>query len=91
MIRKYLPDFPEAILTRKKSPMPPPFEVQELINTMLASLKQPHLAIEAYFNREKLDAFLASFQEGSSSLFTQKHYALIRLYFLERWHKVFNV
>jgi asparagine synthase (glutamine-hydrolysing) len=90
MAQQHLPEFPEVILNRKKSPMPPPFEIQKLMQHMVISLKEPYRAIETYLNREKLDAFLASFENTSFATFTQKHYALVRLYFLERWHRVFK-
>ena len=90
MARTRIPNFPAAVADRRKSPMPPPFDIAPVVSEMLAALRRPGLAIEAYFDRRRLDALLDTFHTDNLGLVGQRHYVLFPLYFLERWHAVFR-
>jgi asparagine synthase (glutamine-hydrolysing) len=90
LARVQLPELPEAVWRRKKSPMPPPFDVQRLVPAMAAVLRTPDLAITEYVEPGRLHRFLDSVATGAGEAPTgHRHYALFRLYFLERWHRIF--
>ena len=89
MIRRHVPEFPDEVLTRKKSPMPPPFETEELFRAMSDALRSPDLRIEAYIDRRRLDGFLDDFTAAPARLVSPRHYVVFTLYTLERWHHVF--
>ena len=90
MAREHLPGFPAEVIARKKSPMPPPFEINGLVVGMVERLRRPGRALDSILDARRLDAFLASFGRESVGLVHQRHYALFSLYFLERWHQVFH-
>jgi asparagine synthase (glutamine-hydrolysing) len=87
---RHLPELPRDVIRRKKSPMPPPFETGRLTQWMLAELRAPDLAIAGYFKPGALKTFLNGFEASlSPAAVSQQFYALLRLYFLERWHRLF--
>lgn len=90
MVQQHLPEFPAEVLARKKSPMPPPFDIGALVEAMRDTLGRPGLAIEAYFDGGRLRDFLRSFDPARLDAVSQKHYVLFTLYFLERWHHLFE-
>ena len=90
MAEVHLPEFPRDVLARKKSPMPPPFDIGALVPAMLDALIQPHLAIEDYFDRARLRSFVRGFDRSRLDAIGQQHYVLFTLYFLERWHHLFD-
>jgi len=90
-IRARVPEFPHAVLARRKSPMPPPFDVEPLVRAMRAALAERGLAIERYVERRRLDALLRALERPQPRLFTPRRYVLFSLYFLERWHRLFAV
>ena len=90
MARAHLPELPAELVDRKKSPMPPPFDIGGLAASMVERLRRPGRALDALLDPERLDAFLASFDGQAMGIVDQRHYALFSLYFLERWHQVFH-
>jgi asparagine synthase (glutamine-hydrolysing) len=90
MVQTHLPEFPVAVLARRKSPMPPPFDIRAPVAAMLDALGRPGLAVEAYFDGGRLRHFLRSFDPARLDVISQKHYVLFALYFLERWHHLFE-
>jgi asparagine synthase (glutamine-hydrolysing) len=89
MIRRRVTELPSAVLDRRKSPMPPPFETEALYAAMLAELRRADLAIEAYVDRARLDALLDDFEAAPTAVVSMRHYVVFTLYTLERWHHVF--
>jgi hypothetical protein len=57
---------------------------------MVERLRRPGRALDGVLDGRRLDAFLLSFDRQSVGLIQQRHYALFSLYFLERWHQVFQ-
>ena len=90
MARAHLPELPAELVDRKKSPMPPPFDIGGLAASMVERLRRPGRALDALLDPERLDGFLASFDGQAMGIVDQRHYALFSLYFLERWHQVFH-
>jgi len=90
MAREHLPELPAALVARKKSPMPPPFDIRGLAASMVERLRRPGRAIDSVVDGRRLDAFLAGFDGEGVGLIDQRHYALFSLYFLERWHQAFQ-
>lgn len=89
LVQAHIPELPEAIRQRKKSPMPPPFAVEDLVQAMVSALRSPRLAVADYLRPERLQAFLDTMTAAARGPVGQHHYALFRLYFLERWHRLF--
>ncbi len=89
MARRHLPELPDAVLRRKKSPMPPPFETDALVAEMISTLRRPGRAVEDYFDGPRLDAFLQDFAAAPPPLGSQRRNVLFALYCLERWHHLF--
>ena len=90
MAREHLPELPAELVARKKSPMPPPFDIRGLAAAMVDRLRRPGRALDSVVDGRRLDAFLAGFDGEPVGLIDQRHYALFSLYFLERWHQVFH-
>ena len=90
MARDHIPGFPAEVIARKKSPMPPPFDIQGLVAAMVDRLRRPGRALDSILDGQRLDAFLLAFDREAVGLVHQRHYALFSLYFLERWHQVFH-
>ena len=90
MAREHLPELPAELVARKKSPMPPPFDIRGLAAAMVDRLRRPGRALDSVLDGRRLDAFLAGFDGEPVGLIDQRHYALFSLYFLERWHQVFQ-
>jgi asparagine synthase (glutamine-hydrolysing) len=90
MARAHLPELPAELVARKKSPMPPPFDIRGLAASMVERLRRPGRALDSILDPGRLDAFLAGFEGEAVGLVDQRHYALFSLYFLERWHQVFH-
>ena len=92
MVRQRVKEFPTEVAERRKSPMPPPFDIDELVSGMVAELEKPGLAVERWFGRSRLERLLTHFRNApSGGRVSQRHYALFTIYFLERWHRLFNV
>lgn len=90
LARVQLPELPETVWRRKKSPMPPPFETDGLVRAMAAVLRAPNLAVTDYVDRRRLHSFLDRVEIAPAGpRIGHDHYALFRLYFLERWHRIF--
>jgi asparagine synthase (glutamine-hydrolysing) len=89
LAQTHVPELPEAIRLRKKSPMPPPFAVGDLVREMVSALQAPNLALSAYLRPDRLRTFLGTMASAANGPVGQRHYALFRLYFLERWHRLF--
>jgi asparagine synthase (glutamine-hydrolysing) len=90
MAREHVPELPAELVARKKSPMPPPFDIRGLAASMVERLRRPGRALDSVLDGRRLDAFLAGFDGEGVGLIDQRHYALFSLYFLERWHQVFQ-
>jgi asparagine synthase (glutamine-hydrolysing) len=90
MARAHLPELPAEVVARKKSPMPPPFDIRGLSGAMVERLRRPGRALDSILDGRRLDAFLAAFDGEPMGLVDQRHYALFSLYFLERWHQLFQ-
>ncbi|MEP7344531.1 MAG: asparagine synthase (glutamine-hydrolyzing) [Gemmatimonadaceae bacterium] len=89
MALQHLPGFPPEVAARKKSPMPPPFDIEGLVGAMVERLRARGRALDAWCDTDRLNAFLTTFDHEAVGLIHQRHYALFSLYFLERWHRVF--
>jgi asparagine synthase (glutamine-hydrolysing) len=89
LIRRHVPELPPSVADRKKSPMPPPFDTDALVAEMLSTLRRSDLAVGAYFDRDRLAAFLAQFAASPPPHGSPRRQAVFSLYCLERWHSVF--
>jgi asparagine synthase (glutamine-hydrolysing) len=90
MAREHLSELPAELVARKKSPMPPPFDIGGLARSMVERLRVPGRALDSILDGRRLDVFLAGFDGPPVGVIDQRHYALFSLYFLERWYQVFH-
>ncbi|HJP65973.1 MAG TPA: asparagine synthase (glutamine-hydrolyzing) [Actinomycetota bacterium] len=90
MARRFLPELPEEVLQRTKSPMPPPFDLDALVHDeMLATLRRPERMVETFLDPSRLDPFLAELEAAPPAPGSQRRHVLFSLYCLERWHDMF--
>jgi len=91
LARVHLPELPAIVWRRRKSPMPPPFDTGDLFRGMTAVLRAPNLELRTYLDPGRLSAFLDEVEAlPAGSPIGPQHYALFRLYGLERWHHIFR-
>ena len=69
--------------------MPPPFETTGVFAEMIAALREPSLAIDAYVDHRKLLQLLDDLEAAPAAIVSPRHYVVFSLYTLERWHRVF--
>jgi asparagine synthase (glutamine-hydrolysing) len=90
MAREHVSELPDEIVARKKSPMPPPIDTSRLVDHMVDTLRSPSLRIGEVVDRRRLHALLEAVNAQTMGIVSQHHYALFRLYYLERWFHVFG-
>jgi len=90
MAREHVSELPDQIVARKKSPMPPPIDTSCLVNHMVDTLRSPALHIGEFIDRRRLNDLLEAVGGQTMGIVSQHHYAMFRLYYLERWFHVFG-